>query len=131
MAAHRKREGGDEKKEEEEEEDGFTGSDNDSEFDEDMESLRKACILTGTDLNPPCSAVMTLPPESDSDNSDMDDYELARSVCQRFSGSADFELRPIDLKPISTVPPEDSDDGDDDFATLRAVQNRFSAYDQS
>ncbi|CAM8992585.1 unnamed protein product [Rhodiola kirilowii] len=130
MAAHRKREGGDEKKEEEEEEDGFTGSDNDSEFDEDMESLRKACILTGTDLNPPCSAVMTLPPESDSDNSDMDDYELARSVCQRFSGSADFELRPIDLKPISTVPPEDSDDGDDDFATLRAVQNRFSAYDQ-
>lgn len=112
-----------------------SSSDNDSEFDEDMESLRKACMLTGTDLiTHPSVTSRILPPDSDSGGSDDDDYELARRVCQRLSVSdAEFEWRRnVDFKPLSVVPPDDSDDdGDDDFATLRAVQNRFSAYDMS
>ncbi|KAK9279003.1 hypothetical protein L1049_028585 [Liquidambar formosana] len=124
----------------EEEFSGGSSSDNDDGFDEDMEALRRACMLTGSnpsDLNPSSSSAAaatttttTTASASDSDggdSSDFDDLELVRNIQKRFSISDDFD-QPLSLKPLNSLPPGLSDDEEDDFETLRAIQRRFTAY---
>ncbi|XP_058091569.1 uncharacterized protein LOC131237684 isoform X2 [Magnolia sinica] len=106
--------------------DGDTGFDDD--FDEDMEALRRACILTGTNpdtIQPPAPAsTAAAGPDPDS-GSDMDDLELVRSIQQRFYLPS---LAINSLKPRGVRTPSDSDD-EEDFETLRAIQRRFMQYD--
>ncbi|XP_021802956.1 uncharacterized protein LOC110747052 [Prunus avium] len=130
----------------EREEDQFSGSDreeeeeedDDDDFDEDMEAIRRACMLTGTnpdDLNPnnnnnhggdePRHSSGS-EAESDSDEVD-DDLELLRKIRSRFSNFSDF-CEPLSLKPLSSLPPAVSDDEEDDYQTLLSVQKRFAAY---
>ncbi|BFG33153.1 hypothetical protein CerSpe_194270 [Prunus speciosa] len=129
----------------EREEDQFSGSDREEEeeddeddFDEDMEAIRRACMLTGTnpdDLNPNNNKnhggddprhSSGSESESDSDEVD-DDIELLRKIRSRFSNFSDF-CEPLSLKPLSSLPPAVSDDEEDDYQTLLSVQKRFAAY---
>lgn len=112
------------------EDDDFSGSDGDEGLDEDMEALRRACILTGTDLNslqPPANETTA----SDCEDDDDDDMELVRGVQRRLSACNHAEA-PLFLKPLSTLPPalSDQDDDEDDFEIFRAIQKRFSGYVQ-
>ncbi|KAJ8536053.1 hypothetical protein K7X08_034454 [Anisodus acutangulus] len=114
----------------------FSGSYSDDGFQEDMEALKKACLLAGKDaddLQPSSStgdgtvtgADDVTPSGTDNDEDD-DDIELVRSIQERFALST--ELRePLTLKPLCSLPPPG--DEDDDFETVRAIQRRFAAYD--
>ncbi|PKI59997.1 hypothetical protein CRG98_019585 [Punica granatum] len=98
----------------------LSGSENEeSLFDEDMEALRRACLLTGTDMPAPSTSDHDASVDADSD----DDLQLVRSIQSRFSISSDL------FKPLAVLPPAGSDGEEDDFETLRAIQRRFSAYD--
>lgn len=89
-----------------------SGSDGDG-FDEDMEALRRACVLTGR------SHPNELVASSDSDSDA--DLDLVRSIQERFS-------MPVFMKPLSSLPPVTSEEDEDDFETLCAIERRFSAY---
>ncbi|KAK3033920.1 hypothetical protein RJ639_034720 [Escallonia herrerae] len=108
----------------------FSQTDSDDEdLDDDMEALRRACILTGS-AAASATATAIEPPSNDgsSDNDDSDDedddVELVRSIQRRFL-VADEE--PLSLNPLCSLPPV-GDDYEDDFETLRAIQRRFSDY---
>ncbi|XP_052303603.1 uncharacterized protein LOC7462515 isoform X4 [Populus trichocarpa] len=114
--------------------------DDDDDFQNDMEALRQACLLTGTNLTniSPSAAVSDGSGEADgnscggasvSDSGSEDDFELFRSVQNRFATSAN-SLEPLSLKPLCALPPV-SDDEEDDFETLCAVKRRFAAYDNN
>ncbi|KAJ6759877.1 hypothetical protein OIU79_024858 [Salix purpurea] len=114
--------------------------DDDDDFQNDMEALRQACIVTGTNLTniSPAAAVSDGSGEADgnscggasvSDSESEDDFELFRSVQNRFAKSAG-SLEPLSLKPLCALPPV-SDDEEDDFETLCAVKRRFAAYDNN
>ncbi|KAA8542784.1 hypothetical protein F0562_023936 [Nyssa sinensis] len=112
-----------------EDDEDFSGSDADSGFEDDMEALRRACIVTGknpNDLKTSSAITVQCGTTSESDDED-DDIELVRRIQQRFSSSTDVEAT-LFLKPLSTLPPAGSDDEDDDFETLRAIQRRFGQY---
>lgn len=105
-------------------------SHSDFEDDFDMESIRRACQITGTspsDLRsrPPPSGNVSL--GSDSDGDDEDELALVRSIHQRFADSSVEE--PLTLKPLRTKLPDslDTDDSDDDYEALRAIQKRFAS----
>ncbi|KAM6568160.1 hypothetical protein CsatB_016145 [Cannabis sativa] len=124
--------------EEEEEERDMSSSEEDEDddaFDEDMEALKRACMITGTnpdDLNNSSAtptageSISKVEDEEDEDDDDEDDLELVRNIKNRFS-----TFEPLSLKPLCVLPPaimSDDDEGDD-FETLRAIQKRFAAYD--
>ncbi|KAL6183265.1 hypothetical protein ACLB2K_044676 [Fragaria x ananassa] len=113
-------------------------------FNDDIEALRRACMITGQDpddviakndqgKNPsihqnddddidvgPSSA-----PNSDSDSDFDEDLELLRKIKNQFSDN-----KPLSLKPLCTLlPPSVSDEEDDDYQTLLAVRKRFAAYE--
>nr|XP_010932454.1 uncharacterized protein LOC105053113 isoform X1 [Elaeis guineensis]XP_029122846.1 uncharacterized protein LOC105053113 isoform X1 [Elaeis guineensis]XP_029122847.1 uncharacterized protein LOC105053113 isoform X1 [Elaeis guineensis] len=101
-----------------------TGSDRDEALDEDMEALRRACMLTG--------AKPVVVDDSDSDSggesSSTDDIDLLHRLQERFYvPSSDADSLPF-IKPLSSRPPPDSDE-EDDFETLRAIQKRFTQYE--
>ncbi|GMQ11458.1 hypothetical protein CsSME_00054095 [Camellia sinensis var. sinensis] len=110
------------------EDDEFSGSDSDEGFNEDMEALRRACILTGTDPQALDTSVATGGVAASSD-SDEEDFELVRGIQQRLTACNHAEA-PLFLKPLCTLPPAASDDDEDDFETLRAIQRRFEGYDK-
>ncbi|XP_072976256.1 uncharacterized protein [Typha angustifolia] len=102
-------------------------SDRDEALDEDMEALRRACLLTGND---PASAFDDSDSGSDSggSSSGIDDVGLLRRLQERFpSSSSAVELPPF-IKPLCARHPQDSDE-EDDFEILRAIQRRFSSYE--
>ncbi|WCJ28107.1 myb domain protein 4r1 [Euphorbia peplus] len=112
---------------------------NDDGFEDDLEALRRACTLTGTNVSDLedegrgagnlCSSsaeVVEEEEEAKQDSSD-DDFELFRRVQSRFSNSNDSS-EPLSLKPLCSIHPDFEDD-DDDFETLCAVRRRFSSYD--
>ncbi|XP_065852280.1 uncharacterized protein [Euphorbia lathyris] len=112
---------------------------NDSGFDDDMEALRRACTLAGTNVNDledtyeggtniySSSAEAEEEADRDSSSVEDDDLELFRRVQSRFSKSNDSS-EPLSLKPLCSLHP-DFDNEDDDFETLCAVRRRFSTYD--
>lgn len=117
----------------------LSGSESDDGFDEDMEALKRACLITGTKpyhhLHPSTAATsnsdgVASAAESEDGEEEEDDLELIRKMQQRFSGDG-FE-EPLNLKPICSLPPvldsDNDDDSDDDFQILRAIQRRFSDY---
>jgi myb proto-oncogene protein len=96
--------------EEEEEKDDLSGSEDDNDLDEDMEALRRACMLTGrnpNDLDNPSTSsangyYSAVSADSDSD----DDLELVRNIKNRFStSSALCEPCPWSLCLLSRPPP--------------------------
>ncbi|KVI04613.1 Homeodomain-like protein [Cynara cardunculus var. scolymus] len=118
-----------------------SGSDSDTGFAEDMEALRRACSVTGVD-----DAVDDLPKSSTADDdhddatyaSEDEDIELLRRIQQRFSvptTDVGNEQQPVSMRPLNTILPsglsEENDDYGDDFETLRAIQRRFSQYNDS
>lgn len=115
----------------EEDDEEASGDGDDDSFDEDMEALRRACMLTGTnpdDLVDPSSATADSPvPDAEGSSSDEDELQVLRKLRSRFSITDSFQ--PLSLKPLSTLPPALSDGEEDDLGTLRAIQNRFGAYD--
>lgn len=126
--------------ESQEENPGISGSDDDYEdndLDEDLEALRRACMITGMnprDLHdnnvpspssPPSAAALNRDYSAKSADSESDDdLELVRSIQNRFSVSSD-SCEPLSLKPLATLP-KDASDEEDDFETLLAIQRRFS-----
>ncbi|OAY71802.1 Myb-like protein L [Ananas comosus] len=103
-------------------------SDRDDALDEDMEALRRACMLTGAD---PPDALGGSDSDSGGESSDSDDLGLLRRLQERFSvpsaAAGASESLPF-VKPLSILPQSDSDE-EDDFETLRAIQRRFSHYE--
>ncbi|XP_048329657.2 uncharacterized protein LOC107418690 isoform X2 [Ziziphus jujuba] len=107
-------------------------SDNGS-FDEDMEALRRACMLTGRNpddlVDPSSTATATADssvPDAEESSSDEDELQVLRKIRCRFSITDSFQ--PLSMKPLSMLPPVLSDGEEDDFETLRAIQKRFGAY---
>ncbi|XP_038987867.1 myb-like protein L [Phoenix dactylifera] len=96
----------------------------DEAFDDDMEALRRACMLTGADP----AAVNDSDSDSGGESSSTDDVDLLRRLQERFSvPSSDADSLPF-IKPLSSRPLPESDE-EDDFETLRAIQRRFTQYD--
>ncbi|KAL0429528.1 UNVERIFIED_CONTAM: hypothetical protein Sradi_0578800 [Sesamum radiatum] len=117
----------------------FSDTDSDDGFDEDMEALKRACQLTEENhidhqLQLPSAAAevagVSALEEAESDEEGEDDLQLVRSIQKRFAVSMDMEEEPLTMKPLSTLPPDwsDNDDCEDDYETLRAIQRRFAAY---
>lgn len=121
-----------EEEEEDQEKDESSGSEDDDALDEDMESLRRACMLTGrnpNDLNNPSTSAANgdySAGAADADSDSDDDLELVRNIQNRFSISSTL-CETLSLEPLSSLPPAASDE-DDDFETLLAIQRRFSAH---
>lgn len=100
----------------------LSDSDNDDFLKDEIAALSAAC-LPSTSAGAGAGAVDF----SDEDDGD-DDLELVRSLKEQYGlGDADVS-QPLSLKPLTTLPPVDSDDEEDDFETLRAIQRRFSQY---
>ncbi|XP_024022157.1 uncharacterized protein LOC21400403 isoform X2 [Morus notabilis] len=122
------------KQEEEEEERELSGSEDDDVLDEDMEALRRACMITGTNPDDAAAAAAGGGSNSDEDenadeDNDGEDLVLLQNIRNRFSIPS-VASEPLSMKPLCTLPLSMSDEeGDDDFETLRAVQKRFAAYD--
>lgn len=122
----------------------FSGSENDNGFDEDLEALRRACMITGTDpkdlsiTDEPSSSIASEVPASGSGrgggdltgivSDSEDDLEFVRKIQNRLAFSDDLG-EPLSLEALCTLPPAVSDDDEDDFETLRVIQQRFAAYD--
>lgn len=112
-------------------------SDSDSDddgFNEDMEALKRACQLTG-EIPTAAGGIVSEGASSETGESeaegDDDDLQLVRSIQKRFAEPMiDMEEEPLRLKPLLTVLPDwsDTDDIEEDYETLRAIQRRFAAY---
>ena len=112
----------------------ISDSDSDDGFSEDMEALRRACQLIGVTptSTTAASGIASLGSSSEggSDSEGDDDLQLVQSIQKRFAFPTDLGEEPLKTKPSCTVLPDwsDSDDIEDDYETLRAIQRRFSAY---
>ncbi|PIA39506.1 hypothetical protein AQUCO_02600156v1 [Aquilegia coerulea] len=106
----------------------------DSLWNQDMEAVRRACMLTGTNPNEIEEDFNTTISISDSESSEVDDIELVRRIQQSINSNSN---KPVSLKPLKSLPPvglsdissdDDDDEDDDDLQTLRAIQRRFANY---
>lgn len=115
-------------------------------FNDDIEALRRACMITGQDpddviakndqgKNPSVhqndddiDVGASSAPNSDSDSDFDEDLELLRKIKNQFSDTC--LNKPLSLKPLCTLlPPSVSDEEEDDYQTLLAVRKRFAAYE--
>lgn len=118
--------------------DDFSGSENDNALDEDLEALRRACMIVGADPNDLGNSGRHSPVAPSSPGGDAgawssdgeDDLALVRNIQNRLALSDDV-CQPLSLEALCTLPPVTSDDEEDDFETLRAIQQRFSAYNSN
>ncbi|KAJ1702749.1 hypothetical protein LUZ63_002528 [Rhynchospora breviuscula] len=123
-----------------------TDSERDAAFEEDMEGLRRACLLSPTSTSPSASALAThnseSEPGSDSDSDDEEDEDeayadlLLRLKAQvqdspRGSPSVIPPLNTLPPSPLKSVPPvrEGLDDDDEDYETLKNIQRMLARYD--
>ncbi|XP_068642426.1 uncharacterized protein [Aristolochia californica] len=97
-------------------------SEGDDAFDEDMEALKRACMLTGKN---PDEINDSTDRESEDENAEVDDLDLVRSIQERFP--IPLAVMPPPLGSTSKRLVADSDD-EDDFETLRAIERRFAKY---
>ncbi|KAF9591758.1 hypothetical protein IFM89_007088 [Coptis chinensis] len=121
-----------------------SSSDEDSSFKDDMESIRRACILTGTTNKQDSSDVDYEKEEEEegstsSSSSEVDDVELVKNIQKRLNfnngNNNSNGIEPVFMKPLVSLPPmglsdseyEDGDD-EDDYETLRAIEQRFANY---
>ncbi|XP_073136972.1 uncharacterized protein [Henckelia pumila] len=111
-------------------------SDSDDGLNADMEALRRACHITGTNrlgnnlqLASNSGGAASVSSSSDSESEGDHDLELVRSIRKRFAIPTDVG-EAVTQKPLSVLPPDfsDADDCDEDYETLRAIQRRFAAY---
>ncbi|GJN24476.1 hypothetical protein PR202_gb12218 [Eleusine coracana subsp. coracana] len=130
----------------------------DADLQEDLDALRRSCILSGADPDaaiaqlssaagasssyltgpstPAVSASAAAPAAHDFSDDDEEDEDLAlvRSIREslrltRASPPPDAGDGGAQPRPICVWPPSDTDDDDeDDLETLRAIQRRFSHY---
>lgn len=130
----------------------------DADLQEDLDALRRSCILSGADpdatvaqfsaaatsasfltgpATPAASASAAAPPAHDSSDDDEEDEDLVLVRSIRESLRLTRPSPPPDAgndgtsqpRPICVWPPSDTDDDDeDDLETLRAIQRRFSHY---
>lgn len=148
MSLHDQYDAGDEEEEEvdddDDDDDELSSSEHDEGFDEDLESLKKACMRTGTDLKdlqitaadndrPSTLDASADPSALSADSGSEDELELLRSIRNRFALSEDvcepLSMKPLSMKPLCALPPISSDDdAEDDYETLRVIQRRFMAY---
>ncbi|KAJ4713492.1 Myb-like protein [Melia azedarach] len=118
--------------------DDFSGSENDNALDEDLEALRRACMIVGADPNDLGNSGRHSPVAPSSPGGDAgawssdgeDDLALVRNIQNRLALSDDV-CQPLSLEALCTLPPVTSDDEEDDFETLRVIQQRFSAYNSN
>ncbi|KAL5725935.1 hypothetical protein ACHQM5_009018 [Ranunculus cassubicifolius] len=116
--------------------DEFSDDDSDdSDYNDDMERVKRTCALAGT-LNPNFKstgfpATTDSISISDSDNegsSEIDDVELVKKLQQTYN------LEPVFMEPLKILDPVDglSDDSDidyeDDYETWSAIERRFASY---
>jgi transcription factor MYB, plant len=134
----------------------FYSDDSDPDIDEDLredlDALRRSCILSGADpdaavaqvssacLAGPSTPALAAAGGNDGLSSDDDeDLALVRSIRENLhrlnraspgdaAGGGDASSSP---RPICTWPPSDTDEDEDDLETLRAIQRRFSHYHSS
>ncbi|PUZ68375.1 hypothetical protein GQ55_2G022200 [Panicum hallii var. hallii] len=134
----------------------FYSDDSDPDIDEDLredlDALRRSCILSGADpdaavaqvssacLAGPSTPALAAAGGNDGLSSDDDeDLALVRSIRENLhrlnraspgdaAGGGDPSSSP---RPICTWPPSDTDEDEDDLETLRAIQRRFSHYRSS
>ncbi|XP_078439028.1 myb domain protein 4r1 isoform X2 [Wolffia australiana] len=97
------------------EEEDSDGVEDDS-LDEDLQALKRACLLAGRD--PSHAPDLSVGEASDSE----DDLDLLRSIQQRFP-------LPLIARPSQSVRSMDSEE-EDDFETLRAIEKRFKQYEK-
>ncbi|KAF5188055.1 Myb protein [Thalictrum thalictroides] len=104
----------------------------DSLFNQDMEALKRACRLTGTNPNE-IEDFNTTVSISDSESSEVDDVELVRRIQQSINNNNNST--PVSLKPLKSLPPvgfsdisDDDEDDDEDLQTLRTIERRFANY---
>lgn len=111
--------------------DEFSGSESDDALDEDMEALRRACMMSGTDPNDLNTTDQpTSPAAVDSDSED--DLQLVQNITNRLAlSNGNGSCEPLTLQALCALSPAVSDDDDDDFEVLRCIQRRFSAYDMT
>ncbi|TVU41062.1 hypothetical protein EJB05_14553, partial [Eragrostis curvula] len=129
----------------------------DADLQEDLDALRRSCILSGADpdaavaqlsaascssyLGPstPAASVSAAAPAAHDDSSDDDeedeDLALVRSIRESLRlnkaspDDAGCRASSSEPRPICVWPPSDTDDDDEeDLETLRAIQRRFSHY---
>lgn len=122
-----------------EEEEYSDDEEEDSSFNEDMETLRRAYMLSGTtpiqiDKFSATTTSALSDSYSDSEEStEFDDVELVRKIQQNLSSLND-NSEPVFLKPLKSLPPaglSDSSDDEDDYETFRAIERRFASYTPS
>ncbi|MQL78902.1 hypothetical protein Taro_011354, partial [Colocasia esculenta] len=101
-----------------------SASDRDDSLDEDMEALRRACMITGS------SPGEFAADGADGDSSESeDDLDLLRSIQERFSVPSSVGNDPPIVKPLNSILSMESDE-EDDFETLRGIQRRFVQYER-
>ncbi|CAN6170858.1 unnamed protein product [Urochloa humidicola] len=142
----------------------FYSDDSDPDIDddlrEDLDALRRSCILSGADPDAAVAQVSSglagpstpaLPAaaggsnggfSSDDDEED-EDLALVRAIRENLHRLNNKASPPQDAasgdgggggdspRPICTWPPSDTDEDEDDLETLRAIQRRFSHYQSS
>ncbi|KAL6647082.1 hypothetical protein ACP70R_014519 [Stipagrostis hirtigluma subsp. patula] len=136
--------------------DGDSDPDLDADLQEDLDALRRSCILSGADPDaavaqvssclaapaPASAAPATKAAGADDSSEDEeeedDDLALVRSIRENLHLNKASPASPLPdprgggsspPRPICVWPPSDTDDDDeDDLETLRAIQRRFSHY---
>ena len=128
----------------------------DDDLREDLDALRRSCILSGADpdaavaqvssgLAGPSTPALAAAPgtaanhhHASSSDDDDEDLALVRSIranlhhLNKASPAAPRgDNDPSSPCPICTWPPSDTDEEEDDLETLRAIQRRFSHYQSS
>ncbi|XP_066398546.1 uncharacterized protein [Miscanthus floridulus] len=128
----------------------------DDDLREDLDALRRSCILSGADpdaavaqvssgLAGPSTPALAAAPgtaanhhHASSSDDDDEDLALVRSIranlhhLNKASPAAPGgDNDPSSPRPICTWPPSDTDEEEDDLETLRAIQRRFSHYQSS
>ncbi|GAV79112.1 Myb_DNA-binding domain-containing protein/Myb_DNA-bind_6 domain-containing protein, partial [Cephalotus follicularis] len=114
----------------------LSSNENDDDFEADIQALSRACMVTNpdsTDFNSMTTATADAgdgeAAHYETDSDDDDDIALVRDLKNRLSITEDL-CEPLSMKPMCALPPEFSDDDDeDDFEILRAIHRRFLAYD--
>lgn len=121
----------------------------DADLQEDLDALRRSCILSGADPDaavaaasssyltgpstPAASASVASAAHDSSDDEEDEDLALVRSIRESLRLTRASPPPPdagdgaTEPRPICVWPPSDTDD-EDDLETLRAIQRRFAHY---